>query len=300
MTAPRISFLGSANATLARLRASYARLDQASQIAASGKAYLRPSDDVASSSRAAVVQNDLDQLDSYDRSIDDSKSRLTVVDSKMSQAMDLYQRVTELTTQAANAVSTPESQAAINAEITQIKGELIGIANSTYLGAPLFAGLQSGAAVAYNTTTSSWQFTGSPTDALNRRIGPNEVVKTNVTASQIFSNGTTDIFTVLDKLSTDLTANNTAGIQAALGSLNSLRTTLGSGQAQVGAVTNRIDNAATRNSAAKLTLTTELSNLQNVDLADAMTRQTQLNTAYQAALAVTAKADQRSLLDWLR
>ncbi|HEY4332199.1 MAG TPA: flagellin [Ilumatobacteraceae bacterium] len=299
MTFARVSLLGASNATMARLRAANGRLDQANEIASSGKAYVKPSDNTAAASRAAYVQNELDQLGTYEGAINDAKGRLNEADTQMSQAMDLYQRITELTTQAANSVSTPDSRAAINQEIQQIKGELVSVANATYLGKPIFGGLNSANAVTYDSSTSTYQFSGATTDALNRRIGPSEVVQTNVTASQIFSNGTNNIFATLDGLSASLTADDTAGIQSALDTVNSLRNTLAGGQAIIGAVSNRVDTATSRNSASKLALTSELSNVQDVDIAQAITSQTQLSTAYQAALAVTAKADQRNLLDWL-
>jgi flagellin-like hook-associated protein FlgL len=50
----------------------------------------------------------------------------------------------------------------------------------------------------------------------------------------------------------------------------------------------------------KITFTAELSKLQEVDLADAITDQSRLSIAYQSALGVTAKAQEKTLLDWLR
>jgi flagellar hook-associated protein 3 FlgL len=75
---------------------------------------------------------------------------------------------------------------------------------------------------------------------------------------------------------------------------------LSAGQARLGAVLNRVDQASSRNSALKISMTTELANLEQVDMADAVTDQNRLNVAYQAALGVTAKASQQTLLDWLR
>jgi flagellar hook-associated protein 3 FlgL len=299
-TFPRISFLGANHASQLRLRQAYGRLDKANQQVATGKAYSRPSENTSAAARAAVVQDQLDQLNSFDRAIDDSRSRLSVADTKMSQAMDLYQRATELATQGATSINSPESRMSIREEVLQLRGELEAIGNSTYLGAPIFAGLGSGNAVTFNAATSTWTFSGAPTEKLSRRIGSSEVVDASITAGELFSNGSGNIFGVLDQLASDLASNNTAGIQGALNNISTLRSTLSAGQARLGAVLNRVDQASSRNSALKISMTTELANLEQVDMADAVTDQNRLNVAYQAALGVTAKASQQTLLDWLR
>jgi flagellar hook-associated protein 3 FlgL len=299
-TVPRISFLGANRTAQLRLRQAYARLDTANQQVATGRAYTRPSANAPAASRAAVVQNQLDQLDGFDRAIDDSRARLSVADTKISQAVDLYQRIGQLATQAANSINGPESLKAIREEIVQMRDELQAIGNSDYLGAPMFGGLGSASPVTYNSGTSTWNFAGAPTEKVQRTIGTSETVDISITAGELFSNGTDNIFAVLDQLSTDLLAGNTPGIQTAMSKVSTLRSSLTAGQARIGAVANRVEQAATRNSAFKVTFTSQLSNLQDVDMADALTDQNRLNVAYQAALGVTAKATERTLLDWLR
>lgn len=297
---PRISFLGANSATQARLRSAYAAMEDANRRVATGKAYSRPSENESASARAAVLQDQLDQLDSFDRSVDDAKSRLSIADTKLQQATNLYHRITELATQAATSTSSTASRLSVREEVLQLRGELEAIANSQYLGAPLFAGFQSGAAVSWDTGTSTWVFAGAPSERLQRRIAPSEVVDTSITAGELFSNGTDDIFTTLDGLATALGADDVAGIQTALDKVTSLRSNLLAGEARLGAVLNRVEQAADRNSAIRVTLSAELSQVQDVDLSDAITDQSRLTTTYQAALGATAKANQMTLLDYWR
>jgi flagellar hook-associated protein 3 FlgL len=299
-TMPRITFLGANRTAQLRLRQAYRRLDQANQQAATGRAYSRPSENTSASGRAATVQAQMDQMTSYDRSIQDSLSHLAVADTKMSQAVSLYQRVTELATQGASSTNSPDARAAIGQEIDQIRGELQAIGNTTYLGQPIFGGLGSGDPVNFNSGTSTWTFSGAPSERLTRNIGPSESVDISVTAGEIFSNGTDNIFAVLDSLSTALNSNDTAGIQAAIPKITTFRSVISAGQARIGAVTNRVEQASSRNASMIITFTDELSKLQEVDLADAITNQSRLNIAYQSALGVTAKAQEKTLLDWLR
>ncbi|MCE9620965.1 MAG: hypothetical protein K8R99_01320 [Actinomycetia bacterium] len=301
MTAfPRISFLGANHAAQGRLRAAYARMEKANERVSTGKLYSRPSENQSASARAARLQDQIDQLATFGRAVDDSRSRLSIADTKTQQAVDLYHRVTELATQASTSTTSPAARASIAVEIGEIRGELQSIANSSYLGAPLFAGLQSGDAVVYDSGSSSWVFNGAPTDHLRRRVAAGEIVDVSITAGELFSNGGNDIFTVLDDLTTALTSNNTTGIQASLGQVNGLRDTLSAGQARLGAALNRVEQAADRNASVLVLSIAEMSRVEDVDLGDAITDQGRLSMAYQAALGVTAKANEQTLLDWWR
>jgi flagellar hook-associated protein 3 FlgL len=297
-TVPRISFLGATRSAQSRLRAATARLDKANEQVSSGKAYSRPSENPAAAARSSVLTDQLGQLDVYSSAVDDARSRLSIADTKMQQATALYHRITELATEAANSTSSASSRTAVQQEVLQLRDELQSIANTQYLGKPLFAGFQPGNAV--TNTGAGWVFAGAPTDQVQRRVAPGETVTTNITASELFSNGTTNVFQELDNLSNALATNNTAGIQASINPVSSLLTTLIAGQARLGAAANRVEDASSRNSAIKVTLTAELSQVQDVDMADALTTQSRLTTAYQAALGVTAKANQQTLLDYWR
>lgn len=300
MTIPRTTFISANRAAQFRLRAAYSRMEKANTQVATGKAYARPSESPSASSRAALLQDQLDQFNTFDRAVDDARSRISIADTKIQQAVDLYHRITELGTQAATSTSSPSARLAIREEVLQLRGELEAIANTEYLGQPLFGGFTSGPAVAWNGGTSTWDFNGTPAQRLQRRIAPGEAVDTNITANELFDNGTTDVFTALDALATALAANDTPNISAAVGTIGSLRGTLTAGQAKLGAVLNRVEQAADRNASIRVTLTAELSQVQDVDLGDAITDQSRLTMAYQAALGVTAKANEQTLLDYWR
>lgn len=301
MTAiPRSTFLGASRAQQARLTTAYGRLEQANVRVSTGRAYARPSESPSSASRAAMLHEQLDQLQSFGRAIDDASSRLAIADSKLGQAMDLYQRVSVLATQGANSLSNPDARESIRAEVVQIRDSLLAIANSTYLDEGLFAGYAAGGAVAYDAGTATYVFTGSAADTIDRRIGSGEIVRANVTAAEAFAGGGTDVFATLDALAAALAADDTAGIQAALPTMTALRGVLSAAQSRIGSSANRVESALARNAAITVTLDAERSRVEDVDLAEAITDQGRLEVAYNAALGVSARAMTTTLLDWLR
>jgi flagellar hook-associated protein 3 FlgL len=70
--------------------------------------------------------------------------------------------------------------------------------------------------------------------------------------------------------------------------------------ATIGARTNQLDHAEDVNTSQLQYLTSQLDDVQGVDPAKAYLEFTQQNVAYQAALQVTAKTVQATLLDFLR
>jgi flagellar hook-associated protein 3 FlgL len=71
-------------------------------------------------------------------------------------------------------------------------------------------------------------------------------------------------------------------------------------RAQVGARANRLEQAKTSQGSLVTSNQGLLSQLEDADMASAITELTRRQTTYQATLAVTAKVMQTSLIDYLR
>ncbi|HRK48069.1 MAG TPA: flagellin, partial [Nocardioides sp.] len=85
-----------------------------------------------------------------------------------------------------------------------------------------------------------------------------------------------------------------------LDALSDRATTVSTMHATVGATYKRIETAQSGLVDRKLNLTTSLSNIEDIDLAEASIEVSMRQVAYQAALAATAKTLQPSLMDFLR
>jgi len=183
-------------------------------------------------------------------------------------------------------------------EVLQIRDELVGMANSRYLGQPLFAGFSSANAVA--SVAGSWQFTGTSSDKIIRSVSDSDAVQVNVTASEVFSAGTTDAFTMLDQLAADLAAGNTTGIGAANDAIDKLRDAVSDARTRIGTATSRVESVMNRNQTLQVSARNDLAQVEDIDFTEAITDVNRQQAAYQAALGATAKSIQQSLVDWLR
>ena len=105
---------------------------------------------------------------------------------------------------------------------------------------------------------------------------------------------------MLDNLEAALFADDTAGIETALADVDSgLQTVLG-GLGIIGARANQVETAMARNADDVITITQQLSSLEDVDIAEAVIELQMQQTACEAALAAFAQSSQSSLVDLLR
>jgi flagellar hook-associated protein 3 FlgL len=288
--------------TVRRLNLRLDRVATTQTELATGRRIQVPSDDPAGTNRVLLLQSDLKARTQEQRNAEDGETWVNLGDSKLQDANTLLQRANELAQRGAQTIGQDERDA-IAAELTQIRDQLVGIANSKHLGRGLFAGYSSGDAVTFDSTTNQWQYTGTASPApVSRRISQSESVDVNVLADDAFgfSKGPgQDVFSVLDTLAADVRSGNLDGVDAGIGGIETSSNTLLSSVASLGATQNRIDSALTRNLSDQQSLKAQMSDVEDVDMAEAiMNLQTQ-QVAYQATLGALAKAIQPSLVDFL-
>ncbi|MFO0857126.1 MAG: flagellin [Phycisphaerales bacterium] len=108
------------------------------------------------------------------------------------------------------------------------------------------------------------------------------------------------VFSALVDLRESLRSNNVPGISLAGDMLGNLADELAESRGLVGSFSQRVDAALTRETDRAVLDESTRSSLRDLDLAEASTRFTLLNTQYQAGLQTTALSQQLSLLDFLR
>jgi flagellar hook-associated protein 3 FlgL len=113
-----------------------------------------------------------------------------------------------------------------------------------------------------------------------------------------------NMFTVLKNISTALNVDPadptfTSGLNAQLANLDTATTRLSTAQATEGAIYNQVQTAQTVQTSTGTTLTTQLSNIQDIDLAQMAVDVSTAQVTYQASLQTTASIQQMSLLNFL-
>jgi flagellar hook-associated protein 3 FlgL len=111
-----------------------------------GKRINQPSDDPVGAARAVELSHLGADATQYQRNITSANARLGLEDQTLSSVGDVLGRVRTLLLEGMNATQTDESRGDIAAEMVQLRGQLLGMANSKdSQGDYIFAGNRTGA-----------------------------------------------------------------------------------------------------------------------------------------------------------
>jgi flagellar hook-associated protein 3 FlgL len=110
----------------------------------------------------------------------------------------------------------------------------------------------------------------------------------------------TDVFTNLDNLVTAVRNGDDAGIQQGIDALQAAFGRATAAQNRLGSDENSVQDATARLTNLRVATDTRRSQNEDTNLADAISRMNQAQTAYKAALAAVAATGQLSLFDYLR
>ena len=281
--------------SMSSLQLGLNRLSSSQEKLSTGRNINRPSDSPTGTNDAMRLRADLTANAQYTRNAQDGQSWLDEADSTLTSMLDQVRRARDLVVQAASTGSGgPDARAAIATELTQIRQSLLDDANTQHLGRPLFGGTTSGSK-AYDT---SGTYLGD-TNAVTRTVGEGVTVAVNVTGPAAFSSSTNDLFTVLsdviDQIRTD-----PAAASGSLSRIDDVQGAMRTAHAEIGTRMNRVEAATSSLSAAALSGSKSLSDVENVDVAAAIVDLQMQEVAYQSALGATSRVLQPTLLDFLR
>ena len=278
------------------LQTGLGRLAKTQEQLATGRVINRPSDSPTDATSAMRIRAAVADQTQYVRNADDGIGWLGQIDSTLTSVLGQLRRANELALQGANAAnSSPQAREALAVEVEQIRESLISSANATYLGRPVFGGVVNGEK-AYS---ADGDFIGVEGDVV-RAVARGIKVEVNVNGPAAFGAPGASMFDDLAALATSLRTGNESAIRDGIGDMEANLTRVASVLGNVGARYNRVDRAAQGARDLSLSLSTSLSEVENVDLARATMDLKMNEVAYQAGLAATARLVQPSLSDFLR
>jgi flagellar hook-associated protein 3 FlgL len=279
-------------ATLRGLQSALGQLQTTQAQLSSGKRIGVPSDDPSGTATAMTLRSQQAADEQYLRNIDMVTARLNVTDSTMTSISDRLRSVRQLLVQAQNGALSTDSRTALAAQASALKGEIVGLYNTTYLDRPVFGGTVTGRQ-ALDPTTDAYLGNDQPVTA---RISRDATIRIDVKGTDVAAD---TVPALLDRIVSDLAAG-IAIPPADFDDLDAASSKVLQALGDIGAREARIDATRSNVDSQRLDLTARISENEDVDLpATIMTLQSQ-QVAYQAALGASAKILQTSLLDYLR
>lgn len=290
----RVTQRSISSTTTANLQHSLSQMQRLQDQLSSGRQLSRPSDSPTGTVTALRLRRDLRRGEQLVRNATDGIGWLATADTALTQSIDAMGRVRELALRGRNGSMSVEDRAAIATEVDALREHLLGIANTTYLGRPLFGGTAAGS-VAYDAAGVYQGDAGS----ISRTVLDGLSVRVNVTGPEVFGPPGSDVFTVLTNIADHL-RNDPSQLGGDIAALDQRSVEVQTGLAQVGARYHQVEVMRDRTEGARIEAQNALAEVESVDLPKAITELNMQEVAYQAALAATSRVIQPSLLDFLR
>jgi flagellar hook-associated protein 3 FlgL len=296
MNPVRVTQRSIANRALSGLQGNLARMSRLQDQLSSGKQLSRPSDSPAATVSSLHLRSEMRAAQQHSRNADDGIAWLSTIDTTLTSGLDQVRRARDLTLQGMSAVAggTPQAREALAIEIDNIRESLIGLANTQYGDRPVFGGTTAGG-VAYD---AAGAYVGEPAE-VTRTAAHGVRVRVDAGGEATFGTGNTQLFTVLADISDALRTDPTS-LRTDLGRLDTAMQTMRSQLSDVGARYNRLSQMRQTTEDRLLTLRTQLSDVEDIDLPETIMQLQLQEVAYQAALGATGRAVQPSLMDYLR
>ena len=286
----------------ARIGEAQAGLIKTQQQVSSGRRILNPSDDPAGAARALEVTQAQSLNNQYGINRRNAINALSAQDGTLSSVTSLLLDAKDAAIAAGNGSLGDSERGFIATELKGRLDELLGLANSRdALGNYVFAGFQTNTPPFVQTATGAL-YQGDAGQRLVQVDSARQMAVSNP-GDSVFQGGGQDVFKTLTDLITQLQTPGTAGLATALASANSnLNLALDNVltvRASVGTRLQELDALDSAGADRNLQYSQELSQLQDLDYSQALTRLTQQQTTLEAAQQSFAKISQLSLFNFL-
>jgi flagellar hook-associated protein 3 FlgL len=271
------------------------RMQTAQSQVTSGKKLNRPSDNPSGASDVVRIDTERATNAQYIDNAATAQSRLQIADSTLDGVQQTLDRIRSLglladTSTASSSISTEE--------IAGLRDQLLSYANTAYDGQFIFAGSNTDSAAYVKASDGTVSYAGD-SQVMKLQIGDVTTLQTQVPGDQLFTAGV-DVFKTVSDLSTAMASGDRSAIRTQVANLEQFIQIVSSARTKLGGLIN--EAAATQNELKQsdLSQVAHLSQLQDADMAQALTEFSQNQTALQAATAVGARVSSISILDYLK
>lgn len=293
----RVTHQMTQRSTLANMQSNLAELSKLQDQASSLKRIQKASDDPAGTAQALRLRSEQRASAQYDRNMQDGVSWLNTIDSALTTTSGYLRRARDLTVQGSNTAIGAVSREAIATELEGVRDSLLAQANTTYLGRNVFAG-NSNAPVAVGPGADGPYTYAGGVGQVERRVAEATTIRVDADGAKVFGSGDASVFALLDTIAAELRAGGNIGPR--LAELDVHLTGVLTAAATIGARTNQMEAMQQANTSRALTLKTDISAVEDVDLAETIVNLQAQEVAYRAALGAAGKVLQPTLLDYLR
>ncbi|WP_291939875.1 flagellar hook-associated protein FlgL [Limnohabitans sp.] len=273
---------------------------------AEGKQILAPS---AAPDQAAAIQRlkgEVQRQDSHMRTLEVAMRRYTAEETALSSSNDLLIRMKELGIQAANDTLAPDDRKAIGVEMKALRDQLLSLGNTRdNSGNYLFSGTRVNTPAFAEDANGKVVYQGDQTQT---RIpaGVERTVQFTRAGTDVFSRVVRDdgqavgFFDALDQMIEGINTSRTGKIQQGIADITQMHNSLTLSQAQNGSDQVVVQSQLDVLDENTLRIKSTLSEIEDLDYAEAVARMNKEMMGMEAAMGSFAKISGLSLFDYIR
>jgi flagellar hook-associated protein 3 FlgL len=299
-------FFDRASAQLANVQGNLAKTQE--QLS-TGKQITKPSDEPDKASLVTRLESEIARQKSYQESIKAIEIRRKAEETALNSTSDVMFRMKELSVQAANDTLGAADRKTIALEMTELRNQILSLANSQDSnGNYLFAGSR----------VSQMPFSPDAKGVIVYKgdqarmvvgVGDNRRMNQNIPGSDAFTNVVRDdgkggrvgigFFQAMGDLIEAVKSSNRVAIQRGISEIDTLQQGLSDATAQVGTDLNVVDSQNNVLDEITLRLKTTMSDIQDLDYTEAITKMNKDQLALEAAQSSFAKISKLSLFNYI-
>lgn len=308
----RISSSWTHQAAVSAMLNQQANVQQTQMQLSTGKKFLTPSDDPIAAARVLDLNQSLKQTEQFQSNINYARDRLTLEEGVLESATEILQRIHEIGIQGINGTTTATNRTNIATEMDLLNKQLVNLANTKNAnGEFMFAGFKSNTQPFSKDVSNPGAFNyAGDSNSRTIQIDASGQVADGDPGNNVFGIPTgpspasvpaagsiMNVFEAIDKFATDL--RNNAPTKASLDDISRSLDRVMTVRASVGTRLNVLDKQEVIHSDAVLNTQSLLSNTQDLDYAEAITRLNQQTVALQAAQQTFAQVKKLSLFNYI-
>jgi len=253
--------------------------------------------------------------DRFIRTMDSGLDQINSMDGHLSHMNDVLVRLKEISIASINDSLDSQNRLTYAEEVKQLRQEMYDSANAQLDGKYLFSGFQVHTKPFVDNPAYDPVLDPRPvlyngdSGEFNLEIGPSEKAKINLTGNELLMGdadfdgvtdpGAVDIFAVMASVEQALRNNDPAAVSGQLDNIETGLEQIRSNQSLMGNAGRRLETAKDRMEQTNIQMQTILSRYEDADLVETITNMTQQETALQAALSVTGRLSQLSILNYV-
>jgi flagellar hook-associated protein 3 FlgL len=227
-------------------------------------------------------------------------AKMQVADSTLGSVVDQINQAISVATAGNNGTNNASDRSSVAAELTSIRDEILGLANTSYSGKYLFSGSQNNSPpFQLDSSTSPATVSYSGDNAVNYVSTPGgQSIATNVPGQQIFAAAGGDLLGTLNALIQGFSTGDTVTTSALTSQLSTALSQLSTQRASLDGSINRLQSASSYASQEQTRLVANQTNLLQADLPTIATKLSS-STTQQSALesVIVAIEHQGTLFD---